>query len=428
VLGLLLVLSSGSCKRDDGASEADGVVEVSFWYAYGGTNRQVTEELIASFNASHPKIRVKGTYQGDYFEALAKVRVASRTSRGPAVTHVVSESLPALWEDGLVEPLDGYARGEGGATAVDLADFIPALSQDGTFDYLGKEVPLFALPFNRSTPIVFYNKKMLADAGVSPPQTWEELEAAARTLTVREGDQTKVWGFELPISWWFWYALLHQADGRLLSEDGKTAMFGHAAGQEALGLLVRMVKQDKTMKNPPGRDYNAWEVANTDFLSGRVAMIWTSTAFLNYLTENAKFELGTAFLPGFKRKAVPTGGTFFVVMKGRPEAEKRAGWEFVRWMTEPEQTKLWSQKTGYMPVRRSVVESAEMKAFYVEHSNWRTTIDQLDHAVRFPFSPKLLEIQRDLLQPNLEKPVVTDATVESVLGKAEADANALLGR
>ncbi len=60
----------------------------------------------------------------------------------------------------------------------------------------------------------------------------------------------------------------------------------------ALALWQTLVHEDRTMKPPPGRDYNAWEVANTDFLSGSTAMIWTSTAFLRYLEDNAKFEVG----------------------------------------------------------------------------------------------------------------------------------------
>ena len=427
---LALVLS---CKSDTsstpspGRSEASGPTVVTFWYSYGGKNREVTESLIEKFNAQNPDVRIKGTYQGDYFDAVAKLRVSSRTSSRPVVTHVIGEALPQLWGAGVLEDLTPYAKGDTGAP-VDLTDFIPALTQDGYFDYGDQKVPLFALPFNRSTPICFYNKRMFKEAGLTPPTTWDELRSHAQKLTVRDGEDTPIWGFELAVDWWFWYGLLHQAGGTLLDPTQKKATFGGPEGKEALGLLIGMVNDDKTMRHPPGRDYNAWEVANTDFLNEKVAMIWTSTAFLAFFEENAKFEFGTAFLPGKVKKAVPTGGTFFVMMKESPEAEKKAGWRFLRWMSEPAQTAYWARNTGYMPVRKSALESEELRQFYKDNPDYRTAMDQLEYAVRFPFSPHLLEIQRKILQPNLEAPVVGRGTVDQVLTKAAADADRVLAR
>src|SRR6185369_17664180 len=92
----------------------------------------------------------------------------------------------------LLESMEEYAKG---ANGTDLADFVPGLTQAGYFDYLGKKpAPLFALPFFRSTPILYYNADMLAAKGVKVPATWDELRDAAGKLTVREGGDTKVYG------------------------------------------------------------------------------------------------------------------------------------------------------------------------------------------------------------------------------------------
>ncbi len=438
LVAALVMLAVAGCGNKGGDAKSDGPkgdgkpgasepVEISFWYSYGGKNREVTEALIKQFNDTHPDIKVKGTYQGDYFEALSKLRVAARSKSAPDAAHVIGEALPQLWEGGLLENMEPYASGEKGPK-LDKEDMIPALTQDGYFDYMGQEVPLFALPFNRSTPIVYYNKRMFKDKGLEPPKTWEELRSHAKALTVREGEQTKVWGFEVPVDWWFWYGLLHQTGGSLLSKDGSKAAFGGDEGQRALQLLVDMTTADKSMKHPPGRDFNAWEVANTDFLNEKTAMIWTSTAFLAFFKENAKFEFGTAFLPGDKRQAVPTGGTFFVMLKKSPDARKKAAWTFLKWMIDTQQTIHWSQNTGYMPVRKSALEDAKLKAFYDKNPDYTTAMKQLEHAVRFPFSTSLLEIQRNLLQPNLEAPVVGKGEVGKVLTTAQGEADKILAR
>ena len=400
-------------------------ITAQFWYSFGGKNREVTEAHIKRFNESQAKYKIEGTFQGDYFQALAKIRAAAATRTAPAVFHVVGEAMPQMWQSGLFESLDAYAKGPNGTN---VEDFLPGQTQHTYFDYLGKpQPPLFALPFFRSTPILYYNADMLAAKGVKVPTTWDEFRAAAAKLTVQEGGDTKVYGFEVPVDWWFWYALLHEAGGSLLTPDGKKAAFKDK-GTEALQFWVDLVNKDKTMKRPPGKDYSAWEVTNTDFLNGRVAMVFTSTAFLNYITENAKFKVGTAFLPGKVKQAVPTGGTFFVIARDAPAPQKEAGWAFVKWMTEPAQTISLSKATGYMPIRTSAVTSPEMEAFYKANPNYKTAIDQLRTAQRFPFSQGLFEIQREVIQPNLEAAVLGIKTAAEVMAAAEAKANEILGK
>ena len=191
---------------------ADPVV-AQFWYSFGGKNREVTEAHIKRFNESQSKYRIEGTFQGDYFQALAKIRAAAATKTAPAAFHVIGEAIPQLGRPGCFENLEPYAKGAERRQPRGL----PARADPARyFDYLGKPAaPLVALPFFRSTPILYYNADMLAAKGVKVPATWDELRDAAAKLTVREGSETKVYGFEVPVDWWFWYALLHEAGGSL---------------------------------------------------------------------------------------------------------------------------------------------------------------------------------------------------------------------
>ena len=66
----------------------------------GGKNREVTEAHIKKFNESQTKYRIEGTFQGDYFQALAKIRTAAITKTAPAAFHVVGQALPNLWQAG----------------------------------------------------------------------------------------------------------------------------------------------------------------------------------------------------------------------------------------------------------------------------------------------------------------------------------------
>jgi sn-glycerol 3-phosphate transport system substrate-binding protein len=401
---------AGGCRQGSGT----GAAEATLWFSYGGKNREVLLALIAQFHAEQREYRIIPTYQGDYFEALAKLRTALAANAAPTVTHVVGEIVPYLVEAGAIMPLDGFE----GAAAI-AEDLVPALAQSGMF-LGGGARPLYALPFNRSTPIAYLNGNTLKELGLEPPRTWDDLRAFARAATRRgQGGTVEQWGYECPVDWWFWVALTGQAGAAVLDDDG-TPTLGGEAGVKAITLWQTLVHQDRTMKPPPGRDYNAWQVTNTDFLAGRAAMIWTSTAFLRYLEENAKFPVIAAPLPRDVRLAVPTGGTMFVMPRGGGGGPRgaEAGFAFLRWMMQPAQANAFATQTGYIPVSRAGLADLDRTGYYAAHPNDRVAIDQLAHAMPWPWAPELFRIQREAVQPRLEDAVLTPRDARETLESA----------
>src|SRR5258708_29939842 len=61
----------------------------SFWYAYGDLVRKVLLDLVSAYNASQSRVLVPPVHQGDYFEALAKLRTAIAPGEAPALAHLV---------------------------------------------------------------------------------------------------------------------------------------------------------------------------------------------------------------------------------------------------------------------------------------------------------------------------------------------------
>lgn len=398
-------LALGACARD----RASGRTEASLWFSYGGKNREVLLDLVRQFNESQSRWFVHATYQGDYFEALAKLRTAIAARAAPTVTHVVGEVIPYLAEAGVLEPLDD-------ALGDVAAELVPELAQAKSW-VDGDRRPLVALPFNRSTPIAYFAGPVLRELGLAPPRTWDELTAFARAAMKRTGSDVARWGFSCPIDWWFWVALVGQAGGEVVAADG-TPTLGGEAGVRALELWQTLVHREGTMKPPPGRDYNAWQATNTDFLAGRAAMIWTSTAFLRYLEDNAKFDVVAAPLPRDVRAAVPTGGTHFVVPKGAPGPAREAGIAFLRFMAQPAQANAWATRTGYIPVSRPGIAILEREGFYGAHKNDRVALDQLADARPWPWAPGLFRIQREAVQPRLEEAVLARRDARALLAEA----------
>lgn len=399
VLGSAAALC-GALAGCGGSDAPPGRLVVPFWFTYGGRNRATLEALVARFNHAQSEVWVRAIFQGDYFEGLAKLRTALAAGAAPPLSHVVGEVVPYLAAAGVLEPLDDYP----GARSLELH---PALDQAGSFRG-GAERPLVIVPFNRSTPIAYVNVRHFDGPA---PASWSELEALARALT-RPGR----FGFGCPIDWWYWAALVGQAGGDVVEADGRVSL-GGAAGVSALALWQRLLASG-SMKQPPGRDYNAWEQLSQDFLAGRVSMIWSSTAFVRYLEETATFPVRALPLPAGTRRAVPTGGTHFVLLERAPGELKQAAWRFVIFMLGAEAAAFWASETGYLPVTQPAAARLEASGFYARHPNHRVALEQLAVARPWPWSKNLFRVQRELVQPRLEAAVLEGLDPRQVLSEA----------
>ncbi|WP_019122207.1 ABC transporter substrate-binding protein [Brevibacillus massiliensis] len=402
---------SGSAEA---ARQEDKPVEIDFWYALGGKNGEMVNRLVDEFNSTHKNIVVKPSYQGDYYENHAKVLAAVSAGNQPDVTMVEVGSIGAFAEAKVLEDLGPYA-GE----AKDR--YIPGLMGNSYW-----KDKLYAIPFNRSTPLLYVNRDMLKAAGLDPngPKTWDELRQYAAKLTKKAGGKTVTYGFSTPIDIWFYEALVFQSGGEILSEDGKSLMIDSEAGRAPLEFWTGMLKEG-VMKAPPGEKYNAWDVAKQDFINGQVAMIFTSTGDLKGLQDAAKFDVGAAFLPANKSYGAPTGGANLVILAKSSEAEKKAAWEFVSWMTDTKQTIPWSLETGYMPVTKEAALSDEMKKAYEQTPNFQVAVKQLEYAKPRPMVPGYKELQ-EIIMTEIQRAVLGQATPDEAIGKAADKAQKLL--
>jgi sn-glycerol 3-phosphate transport system substrate-binding protein len=393
---------TAGCKR--ALRDDHGRVRLRLWFSLGGRNREVLLEIVRRFHATQDDIHVEPVYQGDYFESLAKLRTAIAAKAAPALSHVVAEVVPYLARAGTLEALDGYP-------GMREIPFVAPLAQSGGFRG-GGERPLQGIPLNRSTPLMYCNGDIFAKEGVRPPTTWSEMVDVAKALT-RPGR----WGHEVPISWWFWVALVGQAGGSVFDESGRPTL-GDEAGVRALRLWQDLVHREKVMRPPPGRDYDAWNVVNQDFLGGRAAFIWTSTAYIRYLEDNARFPVIAAPLPSDVRASVPTGGTFFVIVKQAPDEEKAAAARFLRFFCEAEQASYLSTRTGYLPITTPAVERMRADGFFTKHPNDAVAQAQLASVEPWPWEPLLFRIERDVVDPRLEEAVLLDRDASAVLAEA----------
>ena len=294
-------------------------------------------------------------------------------------------------------PLDDYIASDEG---LDIDDFFEAFMANNIADD-----QVWSIPWQRSTPILYYNKDAYAEVGLdpdTPPATWDELVEFGKQLVVSDGDNVTRWGVEVPTSFWIYANFAIQAGQHIgsLGDDPCAVYLDTPEAIEALAFLRRLQTEGIM---PDGAV--AWGTAPADFIAGASAMIYHSTGSLSTLLANSPIEVGTAFMPaGEAGYGANVGGGNYYIMKDIDEERQDAAWEFIRWMVRPEQIGQWGIDSGYVAPRNAAWEVDPLMSYAAEVPQASTARYQLEFAVKeFPATYGGQEIQ-----------VITTQAIEAV--------------
>ena len=241
------------------------------------------------------------------------------------------------------------------ADSYDLSQIEPNLAAYYTIDN-----QLYSMPFNSSTPIMYYNKEMFEKAGITEiPDSLEGIEAVGEKL-LNEG------GLE--------YA--NNGNGRT---EAATAVAFDSNGAAANILTAWKSLYDKGYAPNVGKGGDA---GLADFSAGKSAITLGSTASLKQILQdvNGKFEVGTAYFPKVKSTdegGVSIGGASLWALNNNDAKKTRATWEFVKFLISPESQAYWNAQTGYFPVTTAAQEEPVFKENVEKYPQFQTAIDQL---------------------------------------------------
>lgn len=410
--------AAGPGPGAEGKNGSRDKIVIRYWYAFGGKIEEAKQELVRRFNASQDRIEVIAEHQGNYEDLHAKVQAAFAAGNAPAVSDLEIASTGVFARSGMLLDLTPFAERD--AEELKLDDFNPGLMGNAYVD--GK---LYGLPFMRSTPIMYKNVTMLKEAGLDPegPRNWQELEQYARALK-----EKGLYGMTLPVDIWFYEALVFQSGGRILSEDGKKALFNSPEGVEPVAFWKRLA-EDGLIKIPVGDEAGA--TADKDWANRISVLRFASTANVAAAIEIAEeggFELATSFMPANRQYGVPTGGCQLVITSKLSDEEKEAAWEFLKFMTTTESTIYQHKHVGYLPTRLSALETDELKEHFAEYPQYKVAVDQLAYANPRPMEnayPEIMMLIRNAIEKAILDPKVTP---QEAMDEAAAKADKLLAK
>jgi sn-glycerol 3-phosphate transport system substrate-binding protein len=359
------------------SSPAQAVTEINWWHAMSGELGKQVDKLAADFNASQSQYRVVPSYKGTYTETVTAAIFAFRSRSQPTIVQVNEIATATMMAaKGAIYPVFELMRDE--QEAFSPAAYLPAVSGYYT-DVAGN---MLSFPFNASTPILYYNKKLFRDAGLDPevaPKTWPEVGEAAKKLRAAGA----VCGFTT--SWPSWINVENFSAFHNLPISTRANGFG---GLDAVltfnnPVVVRHVAQLAEWQTTKLFDYSGRaQTAEPRFQNGECGIFIGSSATRADIKANSKFEVGYGMLPyspdvaGAPQNTIIGGATLWV-LRDRPRDEYKGVAKFFSFLSKPEVQASWHQNTGYLPVTRAAFELTRAQGFYERNPGTSISIEEI---------------------------------------------------
>ena len=357
------------------AAPALAATDVPFWHAFSPDIKlgKVLTRYAEEFNASQDDYRIVLTHKGTYDDTVNATIAAYRAGKQPAIVQIHAPAAPTLIFSDAVKPVDAVMAEAG--HEVDWSRFLAPVSAMYQFD--GKQM---AMPFNTSTPLLWYNADAFEKAGVTEvPATWQELEAAARKL--------KAAGYACPVTsaWPEWVLIKNYAfiENQPIATkgngmDGPDAEFvlNETKIVDHLARIRRWI--DEGLYTSQGRQ---WTGAHQAFYDQRCAVLLESSAGFGGISQNARFAFGAAQLPveagnDDPRNSFIGGGGLFV-MKGLDKPVYDGAAAFFAFLASPDLQFDWHQNSGYVPITVDAYELAKAQGYYEKFPHQELAIKQL---------------------------------------------------
>jgi multiple sugar transport system substrate-binding protein len=347
-------------------------VSLAFWNGFTGGDGPVMKALVDKFNAANPNIKVAMNVY-EWAEYYQKTPAAVSTGNGPDLGIMHVEQVATNAARGVVLPLDDVAA----SLQLNEGDFSPPVWRAGVYNNKRYAIPLDVHPQG-----MFYNKKVLQQAGLDPekPPTNNEEYMAALDALKSKGIQGH-WATPFPFTGTHQFeSLTWQFGGQLFDEQATKPMFAEAPGVQALTWLTDLVKNGYSPKNV-AQDADLIALQN-----GKAAFNWNGIWTINTLRSVKGLDWGVSALPQIgTQKAAWAGSHNFVQFKQRTQDQNKlqAGKVFINFISQ--QSIEWA-KGGQVPARKEVRDSSEFTALK-EQAAIGSQIDDLHFPPSVPGIP-----------------------------------------
>jgi sn-glycerol 3-phosphate transport system substrate-binding protein len=353
-------------------------VTVNWWHAMGGALGERINAICEEFNKSQDKYQVIPTFKGNYVDTMNAGVAAFRAKNPPHILQVYEVGTATMMAaKGAVKPVYEVMKESGLPFSPDV--YLSTV----TGYYTTTEGRMLSMPFNSSTPVLYYNVDMFKKAGLDPekpPVTWLTLGEVAKKLVA-----AGVCQFGFTSAWNGWIHIENFSAWHNVPIGTKANGFGGLNTEYKFNspLHVKHFQQLSDWQKDKVFIYGGrTDVGTAKFYSGEVAMLTHSSAGYAGIKKSCQFEFGVAMLPywpdvkGAPQNTIIGGASLWVLTGHKPDEYKGVA-AFFNYLSRPEVQAEWHQATGYLPITLAAYELTKKQGFYQKNPGTETSLKQM---------------------------------------------------
>ena len=403
--------------------------EIQWWHAMGGALGETVNDIAEGFNRSQSDYVIKAVYKGNYTETMTAGIAAFRSGKPPHIMQVFEVGTATMMAaKGAIYPVYQLMADQG--IAFDESRYLSAVIGY----YTTTDGKLLSMPFNSSTPVVFWNKQAFEKAGLDrAPETWEEMGEFSKKIIASGGADC---GFT--IGWQSWSMLENFSAWHDVPFATKENGFAGLDTELAFNspLHVKHIQQLADWQADKVFTYGGRRGdGNPLFADGKCAMLINSSAYYSGLKKSTKFDFGTSQMPYWSTvSAAPQnsiiGGATLWVLRGNPDEDYAGVAAFMNYLSDVFVQTFWHQNTGYVPITNAAYELTKRSGYYEKNEGRDVAIIQMSGKAPTPNSKGLrlgsfVQI-RDMINDELEAIWAGTKSAQQGLDDAVARGNKLL--
>ncbi len=361
----ILLSSVAAAAMLASASGAQAQTEIQWWHAMGGNLGETVNEIAAGFNKTQTEYKVVPVYKGSYPETLTAAIAAFRAKQGPHIVQVFEVGTANMMAaKGAIYPIHQLMADA--KEPFDPKAFIgPVYAYYSTTD--GK---LLSMPFNSSTPVLYWNKELLSKAGLDPnkgPTTWPELGEMAKKAVAAGAKcgftpQWQTW--TLIENYGAWHNLPYATKENGFGGTDIELKFNDAPRVKLIQMMADWSK-DKTFVYG-GREGKSDTLFNGGECAFRIGSSGSAAGAEKALGQD---KVGIGMMPYSpdviaKPQNSIIGGATLWVLQGRPKEEYKGVAKFMTFLSSAPVQAKWHQETGYVPITIAAADLTEKEGFY----------------------------------------------------------------
>jgi multiple sugar transport system substrate-binding protein len=380
-------------------------VTVKFYHTMGSNLSDVLDIYIEEFNKLYPNIHIAYEKIGGYDDVRNQISTELSYRTEPNMAYCYPDHVALYNLTGAVATLDDIIDSQIEVTRADGTKEILGLTEEQKNDFIkgyyeeGMQFGdglMYTMPFSKSTEVLYYDKTFFEANGLTPPKTWDEMEALCRRI--KEIDPNSIpMGYDSEANWFI--TMCEQLESPYTSANGEHYLFNNDTNKNFVKRFREWYQNGWITTQKLYGSYTSGLFTSTNGI--RCYMCIGSSAGATHQRPSANddgsypFEVGITSIPqanADNQKIISQGPSICIFKKDNPQ-EVLASWLFLKYLiTSVEFQAEFSMASGYVPVIKSVSENPTYADFiakadggkYISALSAKVCLEQADYYYTSP--------------------------------------------